>query len=73
MCLTDGDALLRLFGDYGIHLHMEEDEEKRGLNLEDYDAVASLEATMTFLEVGRRNGGGAHGQGVDVHRLRRLG
>jgi len=51
VCLVDGDALLRLFGDYGIHLHMEEDEKKRGLNLEDYDAVASLEATMTFLEV----------------------
>jgi len=51
VCLVDGDALLRLFGDYGIHLHMEEDEKRRGLDLEDYDAVASLEATMTFLEV----------------------
>ncbi len=51
VCLADGDALLRLFGDYGIHLHIEDAEKERGLDLEDYDAVASLQTTMTFLEV----------------------
>ncbi|KAM3569405.1 hypothetical protein VYU27_008497 [Nannochloropsis oceanica] len=51
VCLADGDGLLQLFGDYGIHLRIEEDEKERGLDLEDYDAVASLQTTMTFLEV----------------------
>jgi hypothetical protein len=54
VCLADGDALLRLFGGgFGLHLHMEEAGMESGLNLEDYDAVASLQATMSFLDVAK--------------------
>lgn len=51
VCLADGDALLQLFGYYGIHLHMEEAGMETGLNLENPEAVASLQATMSFLDV----------------------